>query len=335
MQATKPPIQANENKTQTLRLLLFTLLTTSLLTPSLYQPILNTTWSYLLNNLIYKSSTFETFWTVFCYAAIEPFITYLFITHPEWRLSKPAPASKPNDATARTRPKGMRRPARRKLEALTYIVPLLTLDLTMVKKFADVPLAAKLESGNHDPDLALKHSGHFLLPSLHNFTADSPLQTQRALPTEAPSSRRIALELIVALLIYDTAFTAFHALLHLPPFRSLHAPHHTHTEMHPQITNQLSVFERLGLVLLANFALNIIGAHVFTRTLFVPLFVWLLVEIHSGMEGWWNLERVLPRGWAGGSGRHARHHAGVDGGGLGGVEPFFGVWEGVLGWVGG
>jgi cholesterol 25-hydroxylase len=43
--------------------------------------------------------------------------------------------------------------------------------------------------------------------------------------------------------------------------------------MHPQITNLLHMVEPLGLVLLANFSLNIIGRHILTRTLYVPVFV--------------------------------------------------------------
>lgn len=87
---------------------------------------------------------------------------------------------------------------------------------------------------------------------------------------------------MVSLVLYDTLFFLFHPSLHLlHGLRSWHRPHHKHGEMHLQITNQLHVFERMGLVLLANFSLNIIGSHVLTRTLLVPLFVWLLVEIHS------------------------------------------------------
>jgi cholesterol 25-hydroxylase len=244
----------------------------------------------------------------------------------------------------------MRRASRRKLEALTYIIPLLILDLTMIKKFADVPLPAMLLSGNYDPSILIStaslpnsttafkaYGSHrhttFLVPTLHNFTSLSPLQTRRALPGISPTSRRLALELITSFLIYDTLFFIFHLSLHIfPPLRRFHTPHHSHpTQLHPQITNQLSIFERLGLVLLANFSLNIIGAHVLTRTLFVPVFVWLLVEIHSGMELPWGYEKLLPRGWGGGARKHARHHV------LGkeGFEPFFGWWDGVWEKVGG
>ena len=44
-------------------------------------------------------------------------------------------------------------------------------------------------------------------------------------------------------------------------------------------------------MLLANFSVNVIGSHVLMRTVFMPVFVWLLVEIHSGLE--------LPKGWGG------------------------------------
>ena len=156
----------------------------------------------------------------------------------------------------------------------------------MIKKFANVPLPEMLESGNYDLNNMSTigaHKSTFLVPSLHNFTLQSPLQTKRALPTDAPSSRRLAFELICSFVIYDAVFFLFHLALHmLPGLRNWHHAHHSHAEMHPQITNQLSIFERLGLVLLANFSLNIIGSHVLTRTFFIPIFIWLLVEIHTG-----------------------------------------------------
>lgn len=294
----------------------------AILLPGLYQPSLDYIWDVLRNNAIYKASTFETFWTVFCYAAIEPWMTWMFFQHPEWRL---VGKNKKNDQPL-PRPHGIRRPSHRLLEGLTYIAPLLLLDLTMIKKFANVPLEAMLASGNYDPNLARYRCrgntcySNFLMPSLHNFSLKSPLQTQRALPEAAPSSDRLVLELIASFVIYDAVFFAFHLAMHiLPVLRSWHAPHHTHAEIHPQITNQLHIFERLGLVLLANFSLNIIKSHVLTRTLFVPVFVWLLIEIHSGLDLPWGYEKVLPKGWGGGARKHARHHAGAEGG----LEPYF------------
>lgn len=340
-QASRPKPGKDRNAAVSkLRLALGTILVTAVLFPSIYAPLLTIVWDYLKSASWYRWSTFETIWTVLCYAAIEPYVTCLFIQNPQWRFTE---QKRPHEAAAtdhsvdgtvdsakRSKPKGMRRPSRRVLEGLTYIVPLLLLDLTMIKKFADVSLEAKLISGNYSPDLASRHSGHFMLPSVHNFSRTSPLQMQRALPDVTPSSRRLVFELVTSFMIYDALFFLFHLSLHiLPGLKIWHAPHHTHTEIHPQITNQLSIFERLGLVLLANFSLNIIGAHVLTRTLFVPIFVWLLVEIHSGLDLPWGYDKVLPRGWAGGARKHAAHHAN----GKDGLEPFFSWCDGLSEYV--
>ncbi|KAF2035469.1 hypothetical protein EK21DRAFT_106995 [Setomelanomma holmii] len=326
-----------------LRVILGTLLTTSIFVPTLYQPMLTPLWTFLIHNPIYRLSTFETIWTVFLYSIIEVSMTVVFLRHPEWRFA--IQTTKKEDKPI-TKPRDMRRPSRRFGEIAVYVLPLLAMDLTMIKKFADVPLEAMLESGNYaitnlpnrttnnstsnSPNTT--HHKTFLIPTLHNFTLSSPLQTHRALPTLAPTSRRLALELLLAFFIYDTLFFAFHLSLHIiPSLRTLHAPHHRHLEMHPQITNQLHISERLGLVLLANFSLNIIGAHVFTRTLFVAVFVWLLVELHSGLDLPWAYEKMLPKGWGGGARKHASHHARGDGG----FEPYFTWWDGGLERVGG
>ncbi|KAJ9603881.1 hypothetical protein H2200_011403 [Cladophialophora chaetospira] len=231
------------------------------------------------------------------------------------------------------------------------------MDLTMIKKFAGVPLNDIRVSGRYPPISALgtglderlstvstfvAHDGNnrtlstnneasihatFLLPTLHNFTLSSPLQLVRALPPSAPTSRRLALELLTSFFIYDTLFFLLHLSLHTIPILSrTHLPHHTHQEMHPQITNRLSVPERLSLVLLANFSLNIIGSHVLTRTIFVPIFVDLLVEVHSGMDLPYGYEKFLPKGWGLGAREHARHHRT----GSGCYAPFFAWWDGAL-----
>ncbi len=196
----------------------------------------------------------------------------------------------------------------------------------MIKKFAGVPVAEIRRSGGWDAQGQGGDtiSASFLAPTLHKFSVGSPLQLVRALPVEGPSSRRIALELIAALLIYDTLFFFFHLTLHRVSFlKRIHMTHHNHADMHPQVTNQLDIVERLGLVLLANFSLNIIGSHVLTRTAFVPLFVYLLVEIHSGLDLPWGYEKVLPWNIGAGSKKHATHHR--TGNGL--YEPFFCWWD--------
>lgn len=314
---------------QIIRRVLIPLILTSLAFPAIYQPLLDHAWGTLRDTTVYNWSTFETIWTVFCYAATEVPLTSVFIKHPEWRFRQPSKST----TDVRSRPRGMRRPSRRVGEILLYMAPLLAMDLAMIKKFAGVPLSDMLQSGGYDTDYAPTNIWSprktFLVPTLHNFSSSSPLQVARALPVEAPSSRRLVLELITSFVVYDASFFAFHLSLHaIPVLRRWHAPHHSHdAQLNPQVTNQLSVFERLGLVLLANFSLNSIGAHVLTRTLFVPVFVWLLVEIHSGMDLPWAYDKVLPSGWGGGARKHARHHNI----GESGFEPFFcwcdGLWE--------
>ena len=316
-----------------IRLVLVSLLLTGILCPSLYQGSLDHLWAQLQRIGPYRWSSFETLWTVFWYGYLEVRMTVLFLKHPEWRFEE----LRVKDDKPVLRVRGMRRPSRRIAEIAIYIAPLLLMDLLMIKKFAGVSTDEILLSGNYDPDViksgndsmnSFRYQSTFLIPTFHNITSSSPLQTRRALPAAAPSSRRLVLELCGSFLIYDALFFLFHLALHsLPHLRTYHSPHHRHdAQIHPQVTNQLSVFERLGLVLLANFSLNVLRSHVLTRTVFVPVFVWLLVELHSGMDLPLSYEKVLPSGWGGGARKHALHHRT----GHGGYEPFFTWWDRLL-----
>ena len=300
------------------RLCLVLLLGSALFFPSIYQPCLDQSYSFLYASNLYRLSTFETLWTVLCYAVIEPLYTYKFAHNPQLRLA----IQNDKDSTNRNLPK-LRRPSQRIREGITYMAPLLLLDLTMIKKFGSVPVRDMALSGNYDPDIVAIR-GNFLAPNLHRFTLDSPMQTWRALPHIPPTSRQLVIQLAASFFIYDALFFLFHLALHkLPVLKQSHKVHHGHAEINPQITNQLDIVERLGLVLLANFSLNIIGSHVLTRTLFVPIFVWLLVEIHSGMDLEWGYDKLLPQGWAAGSKRHSQHHQV----GTRYYAPFFNWWD--------
>lgn len=283
---------------------------------------------------------FETGLTVISYAVIELSYTYKFGHNPHLRIDVRNGAF--DERRARPNLPKMRRPYERVGEILLYIAPLLAMDLTMIKKFADVPFNEMRRTGGYAsvdtsamarkmtrPDKKYTSpamSASFLAPTLHNFRLSSPFQLERALPSSPPTSRRLVLELITALFIYDALFFATHLAFHkVPALARSHRAHHTHSEIHPQVTNRLSVTERLSLVMLANFSLNIIGSHVLTRTCFVPLFVYLLVEIHSGMDLDWGYHRLMPAEWAAGPRRHAEHHRT----GGGGYAPFF-RWSDVL-----
>ena len=312
--------------TRILRLCLGFVLGSALLLPSIHQPYLHKFYALLYASPLYKHSTFETFWTVLCYAAIEPLYTYKFAHNPQLRLA----VQDAKEDNKRSLPK-LRRPSQRIRECITYIAPLLLLDLTMIKKFGSVPVRDMALSGNYDPNQVAMR-GNFLAPTLHRFTFDSPLQTQRALPPIPPTSRQLVLQLAASLFIYDGVFFLFHLALHKQPMlKKIHNVHHGHAEINPQITNQLDLIERLGLVFLANFSLNIIGSHVLTRTLFVPIFVWLLVEIHSGMDLEWGYDKLLPNRWAAGSERHSQHHHS----GMRYYAPFFKWWDNAYEWVAG
>lgn len=198
----------------------------------------------------------------------------------------------------------------------------------MIKKYAGVAVSEIRRSGGYEPVTTGHGNGNirasFLAPTLHKFSWNKPLQLVRALPAETPSSRRIVSELLIAFFIYDTFFFLMHLAFHrIPYLRQFHHLHHNHAEINPQVTNRLSVVERLSLILLANFSLNIIGCHVLTRTLFVPVFVYLLVEIHCGLNLEWGYDKIVPFGLGAGSRKHAVHHRV----GEGQYEPFFCWWD--------
>jgi cholesterol 25-hydroxylase len=218
-------------------------------------------------------------------------------------------------------------------ELVTFASPLLMMDFTMIKKFAGVPVSDIRQTGGYraltDQELE-SISPSFLLPTLHNFSWSSPLQLTRALPPLPPTSRQLVMELMTALFIYDALFFFIHIAFHRIPFLArIHRPHHIHTEIHPQVTNRLSIAERLSLVLLANFSLNIIGSHVLTRTAFVPFFVGLLIDVHSGLGLPWGYDKILPFGMGAGCRVHAIHHRT----GEGAFQPFFCWWDTGLEWI--
>lgn len=307
------------------RLILGIVLVTAILLPSLYDPFLSAYYQFLSHSAFYRFSGFETLETIFFYILIEVLYTTKFVRSPYLRIDVRGPRSTNFGTQNPPKRPRMRRPARRMGEIAIYAAPLLTLDFTLIKKYAGVPVEDIRQIGGYGPmvtDGSISPS--FLRPTVHNFSLSSPLQVWRALPADSPSSRRLVLELAASFFIYDALFFFIHIAFHrIPTLASIHRPHHTHGEMHPQVTNHLSVTERLSLILLANFALNSIGSHVLTRTAFVPLFVYLLIEVHSGMDLEWSYDKLLPRGWGAGARKHAQHHREREVG----FSPFFCWWD--------
>ena len=304
------------------RIIIGTFISTTILLPTLYSPIVASVYTWLFNSRVYNCSLFETGEILLLYAIIEPIYTYRFAQNPSLRIDV-RPQSGHGSKPLLPR---LKRPTRRLIEIGKSVLPLATLDLILIKKYAGVAVPDIRRSGGYKPFPTGQGniSGSFLAPTLHKFSWSSPLQFVRALPTEIPSSRRIVFELLVAFFIYDTLFFFIHIAFHRVPYlRRVHHPHHTHAEINPQVTNQLSVIERVSLILLANFSLNIIGGHVLTRTLFVPIFVYLLVEVHCGMNLEWGYDKIMPFELGAGSRKHAVHHRV----GEGHYQPFFCWWD--------
>lgn len=314
------------------RLILGSLLFFAVFTPSLLQRPLTAFYEFLCKSSFYRFSGFETIETTLCYIVLETLYIIKLRDNPHLRIDKRGSARQEPPSAKPKVPK-MRRPSKRLGELVTYVAPLLTMDFVMIKKFAGVPVAAIREAGGYPPIDPTQYEfikPNFLLPTIHNFRLDSPLQLYRALPADPPTPRRLVLELLTAFLIYDTLFFWIHVAFHrIKSLARLHQPHHTHAEIHPQVTNMLSIGERLSLVLLANFSLNVIGSHVLTRTAFVPFFVYLLVEVHSGLDLPWGYDKIMPFGMGAGSSVHAVHHRTGDGA----FAPFFCWWDKGYEWV--
>ena len=221
------------------RLILGTILFTTLVYPTLLQPYLNRLWTYLYNSSFYRFSGIETMETLGCYITFEPLYTYHFGHNPQLRIDA-------RGGPIRTKPNGkprvprMQRPKDRLSELWIYAAPLLSMDFLMIKKFAGVPLDDIRRSGGYPGLDELKRLGdispYFLRPTLHRFTLESPLQLVRALPPAPPTSRRLVSELLIALFLYDALFFFIHIAFHKISFLArIHRPHHTHAEIHPQV----------------------------------------------------------------------------------------------------
>lgn len=305
------------------RTILLAIILTGVLCPSWWQPVVTKLYTFLFSSYLYNRSFFETLETLICYITIEPIYTYRYAHNPTRRVD-----IRPSTNIVKSRPAlpKMKRPSHRIMELMTYAAPLLLLDLTLVKKYAGVGIASIRQSGGYTPYPygQGKITPSFLAPTFHRFSLKAPLQFVRALPLEPPTSRRIILELITSLILYDALFFAIHIAFHrIPSLHQIHGPHHGHNEIHPQVTNRLSVTERVALILLANFALNIIGSHVLTRTMFVPIFIYLLIEVHSGVDLDWQYDKILPSKWGVGTAKHATHHRE----GKRYYQPFFCWWD--------
>jgi cholesterol 25-hydroxylase len=113
-------------------------------------------------------------------------------------------------------------------------------------------------------------------------------------------------------------------------YSQVHAAHHHHQDsIHAAHTNNLSIIERLTVILSANHVLHFVGAHPLTRVVFVLPFVALLTDSHSGLDFPFWYDKIVPFHWLSGSRGHYRHHMYNDDC----FAPFFSHMDFILNWI--
>ncbi|ESP05589.1 hypothetical protein LOTGIDRAFT_103020 [Lottia gigantea] len=250
------------------------------------QTIINESWSFLLESSVFNSVYFESWWATLCYAIVIP--VYPFGIH----YIEPLDKYKIDPSVTYVHQTIMELVG----QAVIYLSPLMLMDTFMVKKYAGVE------------------------PTIWVEKRQSWIQTTRALPEDPPTLFFLVFDLFGSILIYDALFFFFHFAIHKNNwlYKNLHAVHHHHDKMHAHITNQLSVSERIILILSANFALKILNSHPLTRLLFVPVFIFLLVDNHLGYDLPFGWDKIVPFHLMGGPRKHYHHH--IHGGGN--YQPF-------------
>jgi Fatty acid hydroxylase superfamily len=92
-------------------------------------------------------------------------------------------------------------------------------------------------------------------------------------------------------------------------YRAVHAKHHTKAVVRASDALRLSAVEQAIDVGCSIAAVNLVGAHPLSRSVYNLVIVWLIVELHSGWDLPWQLQNVVPLDLWGGSRRHDAHHA--------------------------
>ncbi|GFN94186.1 cholesterol 25-hydroxylase [Plakobranchus ocellatus] len=182
-------------------------------------------------------------------------------------------------------------------DAVVYLAPLFFADAVIQKKY----------SGVSEEEWAIR--------------SKQWIQTTRALPSSPPAFLTLCVHVVGSVIVFDALFFVVHLTLHKNAFlyRHVHALHHRHGAMHAHVTNQLTVVERGSLIVAANYSLKLFSAHPLTRLVFVVVFLWLLVDNHTGYDLPWSPHRLAPCGLLGGPATHHAHHIN----GARHYQPFF------------
>lgn len=241
------------------------------------QETVNYSWEFLRDSWFFRSVYFETVFATLCYGVIV-FIYPKLINGcrflDEYKISTDVYYESCGSIKDFLQ------------EAVVYISPLMILDTVMVKKYCGV----------HQSIWAEKRT--------------TLIQTTRALPDSPPTVFQICFHLMASLIVFDALFFTVHIILHRNYFlyKNFHAYHHDHGVVNAHTTNKLTIVERIALILSANESLKVFNSHPMTRMLFVPVFIAILIDNHTGYDLPIGLHRLLPYGLAGGSVKHFTHH---------------------------
>ena len=133
-------------------------------------------------------------------------------------------------------------------ETVFYVTPLMILDTFLVKKYYNVD------------------------PREWELRRQLWIQHTRALPRDPASLSGVIGCIVGAMLVYDLVFFFVPFCVHKNAwlYKHVHADHHNHPHFQVEVTNQLSLFERITLVLSANESLKIFNPHPLTRAILCP-----------------------------------------------------------------
>ena len=233
-------------------------------------------WEYFKSRPWFQSAFFETFFTVFVYSVFM--VTFLALSKWKWLCSRYGlhkGEQRDNDMEY-TVPKLL-------VSLVEYVVPLAVLDSVFAKGYCGVGPTASSAS----------------LPVLWR---------DQAFPVDPPSLPQLLYQPLLALLLYDAVFYCVHRFVLHGGFWRVHRVHHSHAVLVASYTNRLAMLERLFIVLSANESLKLVCAHPLSRVLYIVIFIFLLVDSHSGFDFPFSYHRLVPFGWMGGSPAHYSHH---------------------------
>jgi sterol desaturase/sphingolipid hydroxylase (fatty acid hydroxylase superfamily) len=138
----------------------------------------------------------------------------------------------------------------------------------------------------------------------------SPRRHRRLAAFGAPTTIQVLRDITCGLLLYDILFFTGHILMHKIPliYRTIHAKHHQEPEVRAGDVVRLSMVEEVLEVGFSIIALNALGAHPISRSIYNLIITFLLTELHCGFDFPWTPQNVVPFGLATGSRRHHFHH---------------------------